>query len=643
VTDDLASGELEGHLDDVLHDRILGWARDKASPERPVLLEIVDNGVVIGEIAADLLREGLAEAGIGTGRYAFEALIPGGLSRHEDHVVHVRRASDGQDLPNSPWELKKTSEARFNGCLDQATRMRLSGWAQDGEVPRGRAVLRVLDNGVPVIRVVANLYRPDLEESGIGDGRYGFDIYIPDHIAGGLSPLTRHAIEITNERTGATLTADPIVIEPAGSFTPELEQSVANAIAAVADAAEQDRVMTFLMTQVDRLRQSRAETEGQHAERLAYKQSRRRLGPDADDAGLIDPGPRALVIDARGSPSVLSHMQALRRLGYGVSFAAADDMIRPALAEEGITRYGAPFEASVEEVLRRHAGQFDVIWLHGADIASRYLALAHAHYPRARILYALDHLHHVRLERQAAIEERPELLAASHRMRLTECTAAWSAHAVIAHTAIEAEQLRRLVPEAHVHVVPWIVPLATAHSFASRRGVAFIAGRAGDADQDAARFLVETVMPLVWQTDPTVECVIPASIRRLARPGLVTIEDDVKSALARVRVTAAPSRFGAGVNGAVVDSLAAGVPCVMSEIAAEGLALSAPLRRLVCQDAAAMAASILRLHTDEASHREAAAAGVSLIRQTFGADKVTDALRSAIEGRREAIPRGARG
>ena len=36
--------------------------------------------------------------------------------------------------------------------------------------------------------------------------------------------------------------------------------------------------------------------------------------------------------------------------------------------------------------------------------------------------------------------------------------AAWSADAVITHSAEEAETLRRLVPEASVYRVPWQVP-----------------------------------------------------------------------------------------------------------------------------------------------------------------------------------------
>jgi glycosyltransferase involved in cell wall biosynthesis len=410
-----------------------------------------------------------------------------------------------------------------------------------------------------------------------------------------------------------------------------------------------------MLAQAEKLRQQHAEADGQRAERQAFRQVHRRSGPAA--ISITDPGRRALVVDARmpnsardaGSRAILSHMRALQRLGYAVAFVAAEDMTRGACDElegQGIGCYGAPLYGSVEDVLRRQGDCFDVVYLHRADIAARYLALARAYAPRARILYSVADLHHVRLERQAAIEERPELIAASQRMLVTECTAAWSADAVITHSADEAELLRRLVPGANVHRVPWDVPVrAGSVPFADRHGVAFIGGYDHDPNRDAARWLVEAVMPLVWQTDPWMVCLLtgsamPASIRGLAGPRVEAIGDvaDLGSEVFdRVRLTVAPLRYGAGVKGKVLDSFAAGVPCVMSETAAEGLALPPALAALVGRDPAELAALICRLHATREDHDMAAAAGIELVRRDCGADAVTEALRTAIEGRRQVV------
>ena len=96
-------------------------------------------------------------------------------------------------------------------------------------------------------------------------------------------------------------------------------------------------------------------------------------------------------------------------------------------------------------------------------------------------------------------------------------------------------------------------------------------------------------MPLVRQTNPAITCLLvgadmPDPVRRLAGPGVEVVGrvgDLGEQVFDRVRLTVAPLRFGAGVKGKVLDSFAAGVPCVMSEVAAEGLVLSPVLRALV--------------------------------------------------------------
>ena len=104
----------------------------------------------------------------------------------------------------------------------------------------------------------------------------------------------------------------------------------------------------------------------------------------------------------------------------------------------------------------------------------------------------------------------------------------------------------------------------------------------------------------------------------------------------RVRLTVAPLRYGAGVKGKVLESFAAGVPCIMSPIAAEGLGLPASLRALVGEDAAALATLICRLHQDVDVHRKSARAGRALIRANHAEAVVTAALRAAIVGRNSA-------
>ncbi len=654
----VGQGTLLGYLDTADCDTVTGWAYSANAPDQRVVLRVIVDGAVLGEAVADQERLDVRAVSEGDGRHAFRFTIPGGLSPQMRHIVEVQRATDGQALRNSPMIVEPTPLALptapvpptpLTGAVDLCDRNRIVGWAwQPGtDAP---VALQVLDNGAPLVRILANLHRPDLQPAGMGNGRHGFDIAVP----GGLSPLARHVLEFRREADGAALPGTPVVIEPAHSFDPALEGAVSRAVASLDAGGEQDRVLSFLVAQTERLLQHRAAATSGAAERQALAQFRRRWGPEADrrlDAPQ-DAGRRALVIDARlpardrdaGSEAVLSHMRALQSLGYGVSVVAADDLAGSdaALSGMGVTCLGLPAYASVEDVLRRHTGCFDLVYLHRAAVAGRYLQLARQYGPRARVIYSVADLHHVRLARQAASEDRPELLAASRGMRLMECTAAWSADAVITHSTEEASQLRRAVPGASVHVVPWAVPVSPPgrrRRFADRGGVAFIGHGAHAPNADAARWLVEEIMPLVWQVDAQIECLLvgsalPEGVRGLARPGVTVLGHvpDLRAVFDRVRLTVAPLRYGAGVKGKVLTSLAARTPCIMSPVAAEGLDLPSQLRNLVAQDAAALASLIVRLHGDKGLLRATAKAGTDMVRGMCSTGAVTAALDGAVNG-----------
>jgi glycosyltransferase involved in cell wall biosynthesis len=564
------------------------------------------------------------------------------------------------DVPAIPPERAEPTllGSPWRSHINVITRNRISGWVRGGANPDQPTALQILDNGVVIARVLANRYRKDLEREGIGSGRHGFELRIP----GGLSPLARHVIQVRREADGMDLHGSPVVIEHATALDAGLEQAVAQAVTALVRKDERERALSFLVAQADRVLQQHGEADGQREARLAHRQFRRRWGmsppaaeadaPEAPDVVVEDPGRRVLVVDNivpvadrdAASQALLSHMRAFQRLGYAVTFVAANDMNTQkaavaSLEAADIACCRAPFYNSVEDVLRRQTDCFDVVYLHRASNAARYLALARHYCPKARILYSVADLHHLRLERQAKIEDRPELRAHSRRMRLMECTAAWSADAVLTHSTAEAAWLRQAVPEAVVHVVPWALPpRPVATPLAERRGLAFIGGYAHSPNVDAARWLADEIMPLVWRVDPGIECLLvgsgmPQAIARLARPGLVPLGHvaELADIFNRVRLTVAPLRYGAGVKGKVLTSLAAGIPCVMSPVAAEGMDLPTALTAAIGDTAADIAAHIVRLHTDDAAAQDVAASGLAMIRERFNEAHVAAALYPAIE------------
>lgn len=640
---------MQGHVDSVTGDRIEGWAWDPAEAGTAVLLRVYDNGIAIGEITADRFREGLKDAGMGNGRHAFNWAIPGGLSRAFAHAIEVRRQSDGWLLPGCEDILAADPEAMtatalpLGGSLDVCTRGMISGWAWDSADPGRPVPLQILNERSVIARVLANRYREDLETAGIGDGRHAFQVQIP----GGLAPLERHVIRVRSAWDAREIPGSPFVIEASDSFDSALEDAVVKSIDALEGEGDHYRALAFLAAQTERILQQRADFDGARSARAAFREFRRR----GDLQAAADPGLRALVIDndvpdaARdaGSQAILSHMRALQELGYAVGFVAAqeDRPGAPAVAEldaAGVAFYGLPIYAAPEEVLKRQRDCFDLIYLHRLSNAEKYLALARHYNPRAKLLYSVADLHHLRIARQAEVEERPELKALSRRVRLAECTAAFQAGAVITHSADEAHWLRQSVPDASVHVVRWgIAPRPTETSIAERRGIAFVAGFGHRPNVDAACYLAKEVMPLVWRHEDKFPCLLAGTAMPEVVTGLAGSDIEVLGAVpdlddvfSRVRLTVAPLRYGAGIKGKVLNSFAAGIPCVMTPIAAEGLGLDGRLRSLVAETAEDIAALVLRLHADSAELAILAEAGLDFIRRHYSDEATASALKAAV-------------
>ena len=344
-----------------------------------------------------------------------------------------------------------------------------------------------------------------------------------------------------------------------------------------------------------------------------------------------------------GSVAALDHMLSLQRLGYEVHFVPADNMSRipvytEALERRGIRCYYAPYVWSVEEVLRRAEFKFDVAYTYRPGNASKYIAVIRSFFPDARILFNVCDLHYLRLEREADLLGRPELRAAAERMRELEYAALRSADQVISHSATEAAIIRAALPDTSVTVIPWTVePQPPPQGFQARKGIAFVGSFSHPPNRDAVNWLAAEVMPLVWRRDPEIRLfVIGSNIadgdRALAsdRVEIVGWVPDITEALHRYRLTVAPLRFGAGLKGKVLSSFAAGLPCVMTPVAAEGMEFPDALLGLVADTAEALASKVCELHADEAANATAVAAATRYLEETCSQAAIDERLRQAL-------------
>jgi hypothetical protein len=92
----------------------------------------------------------------------------------------------------------------LRGYIDLASATRIAGWAQNGEQPEAPVCLDILVDGRLIGRVLANEYREDLKQAGLGSGHHGFTFTLAADIA-----FAPHAVEVRRALDAAPLRHAP--------------------------------------------------------------------------------------------------------------------------------------------------------------------------------------------------------------------------------------------------------------------------------------------------------------------------------------------------------------------------------------------------------------------------------------------------
>ena len=141
-----------------------------------------------------------------------------------------------------------------------------------------------------------------------------------------------------------------------------------------------------------------------------------------------------------------------------------------------------------------------------------------------------------------------------------------------------------------LHHCPFLVPPITSKiqsrwlDYEARRDFVFIGNYRHAPNWDAVQVLAKTIWPQIRSQIPDAKCYIygaytPAKAQQFHQPKkgfyIAGWAQDAQDVLAKARVNLAPLRFGAGLKGKIFDAMQVGTPTVMTDIAAEGIFMSA--------------------------------------------------------------------
>jgi GT2 family glycosyltransferase len=359
---------------------------------------------------------------------------------------------------------------------------------------------------------------------------------------------------------------------------------------------------------------------------------------------------RAFVVDnylptpdkESGSLRLVNLFRILQGLGYKVTFGAANlEALEPYVSELqgfGVEVLYRPYVRSLKRHLAEQGALYDLVILSRADAAAAVMPPARRHCPNALILYDTVDLHFLREQRLAELTGDRSTRRLAEQRRRQELGLIDAAHATLVVSEAELRLLQAERPEARLHLVSNIHRIyGSAAPFEKRRDILFIGAFAHPPNADAVRWLAREILPLVWAELPDLHCHVigadpPADIRALAGPGLTLhgYVPDVAPYFNGCRLSVAPLRYGAGVKGKVNQSLAYGLPVVVTTQAAEGMYLVDGESALIADDAANFAAAIVRLYRDQALWERLSAAGLALMETHFSFEAARRAIQELV-------------
>lgn len=344
-----------------------------------------------------------------------------------------------------------------------------------------------------------------------------------------------------------------------------------------------------------------------------------------------------------GSRTIDAFLRTLVAAGCVVKFwpdnLHFDPAYTPRLQAMGIEVYtGVRWLAGVAAAFEAGA-EFDAVLISRPDVALRHLPAVRAN-SKARIAYYGHDLHFQRMRQQAALADAHGLLEDADRMERNERAIWRDCDVVLYPSDEEVAVVRAIEPRVEARTVPPYAFADFVHDAEpdGREGILFVAGFAHPPNEDAACWLVESVMPRVWKTLPGTRLSLVGSnptarVCALAgdRVEVTGFVDDAELLwrYRTARVAVVPLRFGAGVKGKVVEALQQGLPLATTPVGAQGLdGLEAVAA--VRDDADAIADALLALLQDDAAWREASRKGAEFAAARFSEANMRHVLLGAL-------------
>lgn len=336
-----------------------------------------------------------------------------------------------------------------------------------------------------------------------------------------------------------------------------------------------------------------------------------------------------------GERATIGLISDLRAIGYEVVFAPTDmNATSPYLEElqalgvEVITRESGYDYAN--DYIRENGRKFGAFYFIRVDVAEALLAAAREAAPDARIIFHAPDLYSLRENRAAELSGNSKEKKTAEQTKARETAIMQAADHVVLVSSAEIPYVKDIVQLDRVSVFPALYSSVVSNPpvYQERQHLFFIGGFAHRPNISAVKWFVDAIWPAIHARLPEVEfhiigAEVPEDIVRLGeRPGVrVTgYVADLAPTLTTYRLSVVPLLYGAGIKGKLGMAMGAGVPSVVTTVAAEGMNIIDGVHALIRDEPLAFAQAVVQLYQDKAGWEKIARGGQALVEESFGED-----------------------
>ncbi|MBU2877767.1 glycosyltransferase [Aliiglaciecola lipolytica] len=310
-----------------------------------------------------------------------------------------------------------------------------------------------------------------------------------------------------------------------------------------------------------------------------------------------------------GSYAAIQEIKLMQSLGFKVTFTT-DNLahlgeLTTKLQKMGVEVLYAPFYISIDSMLAKRLKEMDAVYITRYYVAQSFVDRIKSLQPSIPILFNNADLHFLRELRSAKSDEDRSKAIKTREDELNICK---KVDAILCYNNTEhAVIASHILEQGNFHITPWVLESKTAGpSFEEREGIAFLGGYGHQPNVEAVEYLVEKIMPLLLTSRPDIKLYVYGSkmpksfddyeCENIEIVGFAKSLDDV---FHKHRVFVAPLLSGSGIKGKVLEAMAYQVPCVLSDVAAEGTGLTNGLNTLIAKEPQEWVDEIIKLYDDQ--------------------------------------------